>query len=251
MLRIIVDSRETQLIDLLQSRDLDKYATSMTIEVQQLDIGDIHISSNNKTWILERKTVQDLMASIKDGRYKEQKMRLKSSGCDFTYLIEGDDILSHKYERYQTILSGAYLHTMYRDKIRIIFTKNINDTCTFILTFASKIIDRPDAFIQDKTEQCDDNGSADCTDYVHCLKLKTKKIDNITPDICYLMQLAQIPTISVVIAKKIQEMYPTMREFIKALEALDSSEQKIACLCKIDKIGKEKANKILQFMSLA
>lgn len=236
---IVVDSRETNLIGLLQSRDLDKYANVVNIETQQLDIGDIHIACDNKLWILERKTVQDLMASIKDGRYKEQKMRLQSTGSDCTYVIEGDDVLSHKFQQYQTILSGAYLHTMYRDNIRVIFTKNINDTCTFILTLACKIADRPDAFMQEK--------SIISSEYIDCVKLKSKKIDNITPDNCYLMQLSQIPTISITIAKKIQEMYPNMLTFVKALEQADD---KVGLLCKIDKIGREKANKILQFMSL-
>ena len=240
MVRIIVDSRETQLISLLQSRDLDKYAEHIYIETHQLDIGDIQITCGNKVWTLERKTVQDLMASVKDGRYKEQKMRLQSSGHDCTYVIEGDDVLSHKFERYQSILSGAYLHTMYRDNMRIIFTKNINDTCTFILTLACKIIDKPGYFLQEKANQDQD-------EYIDCLKLKTKKIENITPENCYLMQLSQIPTISITIAKNIQKMYPTMRDFVKML---DEAEDKVELLCKIDKIGKEKANKILQFMSL-
>jgi crossover junction endonuclease MUS81 len=240
MVRIIVDSRETQLISLLQSRDLDKYVNLISIETHQLDIGDIQITCDNKVWTLERKTVQDLMASVKDGRYKEQKMRLQSSGHDCTYVIEGDDVLSHKFERYQSILSGAYLHTMYRDNMRIIFTKNINDTCTFILTLACKIVDKPDAFLQEKANQDQD-------EYIDCLKLKTKKIENITPENCYLMQLSQIPTISITIAKNIQKMYPTMRDFVKML---DEAEDKVGLLLKIDKIGKEKANKILQFMSL-
>jgi ERCC4-type nuclease len=41
-------------------------------------------------YIVERKEVADLAASIIDGRYHEQKVRLKSSGMRCTYLIEGD-----------------------------------------------------------------------------------------------------------------------------------------------------------------
>jgi ERCC4-type nuclease len=245
MIRLIVDSRETQLLSLLQGRCLDKYIGKINIEMQQLEIGDIHIifddNTIQRTWIIERKTVQDLMASIKDGRYKEQKMRLLSSGCDVTYVIEGDDVLCSRYERYQNTLSGAYLHTMYRDNIRVIYTKNVNDTCTFLLTLCAKIIDRPEAFIPAQGE------AQPTEDYINCVKVKTKKIDNITPENCYLMQLAQIPTISVVIAKKIQEMYPTMKALLVALEQADD---KIGMLYKIDKIGKEKAAKILQYMSV-
>jgi ERCC4-type nuclease len=237
MINLIIDCREAALYNLVTSRDLDKYKDSVHICQQQLDIGDIHITYNDdRTWIFERKTVSDLIASIKDGRYKEQKMRLQSSGHDVTYIIEGDDILSKSHERYQNTLTGSYLHTMYRDNMRIIYTKNLMDTCTFILTMAVKITDRPDAFIREPV-----------TDYIDCIKLKSKKIDNITPENCYLMQLAQIPTISAVIAKNIKMMYPTMRDLVHALEATDD---KIALLCKIDKIGKEKAAKIVEFMQL-
>jgi ERCC4-type nuclease len=41
-------------------------------------------------YIIERKSCNDLAASIIDGRYNEQKMRLSNSGMRVTYLIEGD-----------------------------------------------------------------------------------------------------------------------------------------------------------------
>lgn len=237
MITIILDNRETSLISLLKERDLDIYKDQITFDVQQLELGDIHIISDTKTFIFERKTVSDLLASIKDGRYREQKSRLLSSMMDCTYIIEGDDIVSTRHERYQYILSGAYLHTMYRDYMHIVFTKNINDTCTFILTLCAKIIDKPSDFIDSQNRTID---------YIDCVKLKTKKIDNITPNNCFIMQLSQIPGISNVIAKNIQSLYPTMRHFIKALE---ESENKISTLCQIDKIGKEKAIKILQYFA--
>lgn len=40
-------------------------------------------------WIVERKEVEDLVISIKDGRYKEQKFRLARCGIPhLVYLIE-------------------------------------------------------------------------------------------------------------------------------------------------------------------
>jgi crossover junction endonuclease MUS81 len=234
MITLAIDNRETKLIDLIKDRDLDKYMQSITMTTLPLDIGDIHIQYQEKIWIFERKSVQDLIASIKDGRYKEQKARMLSSGNDITYIIEGDNITSTYNERHQKILSGVYLHTMYRDGIRVIFTKNLNDTCTFILTMCTKIIDNPGKFSEGEAKQ-----------YIDCVKLKNKKIENITPETCYLMQLSQIPGISTTIAKNIQENYPTMRELIKNLE---ESDDRIAMLCTIQKIGKEKASNILEYL---
>jgi ERCC4-type nuclease len=50
-------------------------------------------------YIIERKSCNDLAASIIDGRYNEQKLRLANSGMRVTYLIEGDP--------HQTSLGGT------------------------------------------------------------------------------------------------------------------------------------------------
>tara|TARA_B110000858_G_C17526674_1_gene347292 strand:+ start:152 stop:451 length:300 start_codon:yes stop_codon:yes gene_type:complete len=98
------------------------------------------------------------------------------------------------------------------------------------------MIDKPDKFV---------NGPSDNTpSYVDCIKMK--KIKNITPEICYIMQLSQIPTISSTIAKNIQKHYPTMRSLINVLN--DTSD-KVNLLCEIEKVGKEKAKKILDFFN--
>lgn len=242
MINVIIDSRESQLYSQIKERDLDKYANNITISSQQLDLGDIHICFNEKKYILERKTISDLLSSIKDGRYKEQKIRLLSSECDITYIIEGDDIISSKQLRNQTILSSVYIHSMYRDNIRLIFTKNIEDTCTYILTLCAKIIENPEYFITKDNKEINNN------EYVDCIKMKSKKIENITPSVCYISQLCQIPNISIVIAKNIQKHYPNMFELLKALDNIKDKKDKIELLCKIDKIGKEKANKIIEYL---
>jgi ERCC4-type nuclease len=236
MINLIIDSREQQLYNYIKERDLDKYQSDIIINSEQLELGDINICFDNYKYILERKTINDLLASIKDGRYKEQKSRLLASQNDITYIIEGDDILSSRQYNNQNILSSVYFHTMYRDNIKIIFTKNIQETCTFILTFCSKIIEKPEHFKKDIQQTSND--------YVECLKIKSKKIDNITPDICYIMQLSQIPHISTKIAKNIQKKYSTMKELINILE---STTDKIILLSNIEMIGKEKAKKILEY----
>lgn len=238
IVKVLIDSRESSLISCMKDRDLDRYANHISIDVQTLDIGDIHIICDSSVCVIERKTVPDLLASIKDGRYKEQKSRLLASGHDITYVIEGGDITSSRHERHQNVLSGVFIHSMYRDNVHLVFTRNVSETCTFILTLAAKIVDNPQYFTQH---------SQTTTEYVDCVKMKSKKIENITPDNCYLMQLSQIPTISTVIAKNIQSVYPTMKELIKALDDAQDYESRLRIMCDIEKIGQEKAKKILQF----
>lgn len=239
ILNIIIDSRETSLFSILNERDLDIYKDKIIIEKKQLDIGDIHIIFNDNCYIYERKTVNDLIASIKDGRYKEQKHRLKSSvATSINYIIEGDTITSIKNEKNQKILTSAYYHSIYRDNINIFFTINTNETATFLLLLATKIIDKPDNFINININEKNN-------DYIDICKIKTQKNKNITKDTCYLLQLSQIPGISKEIARNISEIYPS---FVCLLKALNESNDKINLLMNIKLIGKTKATTIIEYL---
>lgn len=242
-IKIIVDSREVALYNNIIERDFDKYKDFIQIQTEQLDLADIHISFRDRLLVFERKTVSDLISSIKDGRYKEQKSRLLSniSPNDITYIIEGDNILSSNNNN-QNILSGVYTHSMYRDGIHIVFTKNVIETVTYLLILSMKIIDNCSKFIKNIKNNIENDKEPEL--YVNNCKLKSKKICNIDIKSCYIMQLSQIPFISVVIAKNIVEKYPTLRTFLKAL---DECDDKLKLLCNIDKIGKNKAIKILEY----
>jgi len=210
---IIIDAREHKLYEDIISRDLDTYNDKIEIIKENIELGDIHIIYNDIFFIFERKTTNDLQSSIQDGRYKEQKARMLANYTQkqISYIIEGDDVLSSKTYNKSLMLQGAYLHTMFRDNIRVLYTKNINETTTLILTISTRIIDNPQYFIN--------NGEQD-TDYTSCIKLKKKKIENIDENTCYIMQLSQIPYISNVIAKNIALTYPNMVSLIDTFKRL-------------------------------
>lgn len=245
-LQLTLDSREVALNYAIRERDLDVYQDKIEILSQSLELGDITIGYDNIFLVFERKTTQDLVASIKDGRYKEQKARLFATfqRPQITYIIEGDNAISSQtyIKNSKNMLLGAYYHSMFRDNIRIIFTKNIAETTTLLLSLAVKILDNPSkfSFTPENAE----------TSYCDTIKLKSKKIDNIDTSVCYIMQLSQIPHISSTIAQNIASAYPTMKDFIYAICSHNTIEEKIKMLCTIDKIGKEKAKNILYFMSL-
>jgi crossover junction endonuclease MUS81 len=240
--QIIVDSRETKLFSILTERDLDIYKDNISIQKEQLELGDIHIIFNEITYIYERKTVNDLLCSIKDGRYKEQKNRLLANSTNNNYIIEGDTITSNKNFKNQKILTSAYLNSIYRDKINVFFTANIDDTATFLLLLVSKIIEKPENYLNES--------SGIAHDYIDVCKIKSQKNKNIDKDTCYLLQLSQIPNISKEIAKKIKEIYPTMSSLIKNLEEQPDQKSKISLLTKIDKIGNQKATLIIDYLSI-
>ena len=92
---IKIDTRESELLTCCKSlvESIPKYK-DVKIQSITLPIGDVIINDGeNDCVIIERKTLKDLAASIKDGRYEEQSYRL--NGLDhpnhnIIYLIEGD-----------------------------------------------------------------------------------------------------------------------------------------------------------------
>ena len=233
MIDLFIDSREKNLLKIIIERDLDNYKDKINIHNKQLDIGDIQIILDNNLFIFERKTTNDLLASINDGRYREQKARLKSSNArSITYIIEGDNITSSKNKN-QKKLTSVYYNSIYRDGINVLFMKDVDDTATFLLLLSTKMIDKPENYL----------GNIEEKEYIDVCKIKTEKKMNIDKDNCYLLQLSQIPSISKELAKKIKDIYPSLMVLMTSLK--DNGE---LILTKIDGIGKTKAKTIYDYL---
>jgi ERCC4-type nuclease len=73
-MNLYIDTRESQAIKELNNTEYN---------VIPLDIGDFQIKSVGDTFVIfERKLLSDLLSSIKDGRYKEQSLRLNSHSLE-------------------------------------------------------------------------------------------------------------------------------------------------------------------------
>lgn len=134
MHEIICDVRERSVISLL-----DKFK-NVSIVQKQLDVGDFIIENDFGRIVIERKTRDDLSASITDGRYKEQKNRLhlcKESGNIIVYIIEGSHKTSHKGVPESTVTS-AIISCVLKDKFFILPSYNLQDTAFILQTIASK-----------------------------------------------------------------------------------------------------------------
>lgn len=94
-MKIIIDERETVLYDHMIVFMNKNPQPFITIIKKVIHLGDIVLEHDDGTviTIIERKTFQDLLASIRDGRYEEQSFRLiHSSGIhrhNIQYIIEG------------------------------------------------------------------------------------------------------------------------------------------------------------------
>ncbi|RFU73244.1 crossover junction endonuclease mus81 [Trichoderma arundinaceum] len=84
-------------------------------------------------WIVERKRLDDLIGSIKDGRFHEQKFRLNRSGVrKVVYLIEDISMDSAAYQRYEEAVQSAIASTQVVNGYFVKRTQKIDDTIKYL-----------------------------------------------------------------------------------------------------------------------
>lgn len=235
---IKIDVRETALIAVLQKLMLASSPSSnIELKVETLPLGDIIIGNETQDFlIIERKSLTDLLSSIKDGRYEEQSYRLNGlnhHNHNIIYLIEGDvnklnPFKSNLHIEKQTLYSAMF-SILYFKGFSVFRSINMDETATIILNMANKLAKSPvnrTAFYSVKTnnsvespeikEEMDEEPTVPCEkDYVNVIK-KNKK-ENITTGNIGEIMLCQIPGISSITAIAILEKYKTIGNLIKEL----------------------------------
>ena len=241
MIQLQIDVREQELIQQIQHlistipsfKDLE-------LKIETLPLGDILLGTQEETMVLiERKSINDLIASIKDGRYEEQSYRLNGlnhPNHNILYLVEGD---LNKMNRFRDTrmekltLYSAIFSLNYTKGFSVIRTFSMEESAIFICNSAVKlkknILENKRGYYQLNTEstkpftlppdhkesETQEKEGSD-KDYVSVVK-KTKK-ENITPDNMAEIMLCQIPGISSVTALAIMEKYPTLYDLLQVLQ---------------------------------
>ena len=213
MLKLKVDNREGKIIELL-NKDENK---EQNVEFEQLELADFQFWYNDELKLLfERKTITDLQASIKDGRYKNQKASVlsKVTTNQFFYIIEG----SVKYAKdpknnNDKMVQGAVINTMIRDNISFFFTKSVEETCELILSIKKRLTEHPDEYFQvNKIIQ------------EQIVTISRNKID--TSKDCWKYQLCQVPDISEKTAEAITQTWSTSVLFYKDMFTTNDQEER-------------------------
>ena len=118
-MKLKIDNREKKLIKLLEIYKKEFGLKNIESTVEKLDLGDFIICDydGNEKLIIERKSLNDLASSIKDGRYVEQSHRLTGYNMhnhNIVYLIEGDlSTLVNKYKVQSNTLYTALFSLNY------------------------------------------------------------------------------------------------------------------------------------------
>ncbi|KAL1857912.1 Crossover junction endonuclease mus81 [Paecilomyces lecythidis] len=152
--QLVLDTREVRT-----STDRDYISTELrkkgiTLQVRALELGDAiwvakchdphYLSRFGEEgdeimldWIVERKRLDDLIGSIKDGRFREQKFRLQRSGMkNVVYLIE-EFAITHDSNhpsaaKYQESVASAIASTQVVNGYFVKKTRNIDDSIRYL-----------------------------------------------------------------------------------------------------------------------
>ena len=237
---IKIDNREGDLLNkinnLIQTTESFK---DIKVSVECLPLGDFIINDGeNDLIILERKTLNDLSASIKDGRYEEQSFRLNGinhPNHNITYLIEGyiqqPKTILLKDRNDKTMLYSAMFSICYFKGFTVMRSFDMNESALMICNVASKIMRTKDKKLYYSTtlssyssscSQPEGNGNGNdplVTDKNYCSVVKKVKKENITKDNIGEIMLCQIPGVSSQTATAIFAKFKNMNELIKHIEA--------------------------------
>lgn len=126
---IIVDSRE---LGSATTRELSKYDIAITPET--LSIGDFIISDRTA---VERKTVEDFVASIIDGRLFEQVSNLKSAYEMPILLIEGESFQTSRNIAPEAVM-GAVASVIVDFGVPVVWTRSPSESALLLLSIARR-----------------------------------------------------------------------------------------------------------------
>ena len=189
----------------------------VTIIQKNLDIGDYVFYdelTEQTLLIIERKSLSDLEASIKDGRYKEQSFRLNEAPThnhNIIYLLEGA-IINYKEVGFRSTLYSTLFSLNYYKGFSVINTLNQTETATMLVAFATKINreNKPGFYSYTSTTNTID----DC--YIETIK--TSKKAHINRENIFQLMLMQIPGISNVSALALANEFKNMESLLQALK---------------------------------
>jgi ERCC4-related helicase len=205
---IIVDHRESRsaVMRFLTQKDI-------TVEPQQLDVADYVLSSRIA---VERKTVDDFLSSLIEGKLFVQMKNLRSTYSRPLLLIEGEGLLTKRNVSHNAIF-GCFAAIMVDFGIPIITTHNSQETADFLAVMAQR-------------EQKEGD---------RAVAIRGEKIGRTLSEQQQFL-VEGLPNISVVLAQRLLQHFGSIRSLANA------SEEE---LCHIEGIGKNTATDIVKILN--
>lgn len=244
---IKIDVREHDLIYMFEKNVLFR---DVKVQKENLPLGDVIImDGDEEKIIIERKTLSDLAASIKDGRYEEQGYRL--NGCNhhnhnIVYLIEGDvakyNIFKGRLDK-MTLYSAMFSINYYKG-FSLMRSNSLEESALIILNMVQKMSKSMKKSYYSNASSPTPNQNPNITssdtldtsnpdepislenaltkeeseEKEYCGVVKKVKKDNITVANIGEIMLCQIPTISSITALAILGKFHTITQLILSIQ---------------------------------
>lgn len=243
-----IDHRECAIKPLITSL-LERENINYSLE--NLECGDFIIEVDGQPLlVIERKTIKDLLASIKDGRLRDQKRKMieQYDKSKIMYLIEGVLSFQEMPKGFTDVeyksLKSSVINTQVRDKVTVMQTNNLQETCAYLYDVVYRVYQNPSKYCLETTgellpiqQPISLNGA---------IKKKTTRNE------VFIQQLCQVSGISHKTAEAISREFIDMKTFYESLLPLDN-EQKLKLLKNIylkdnRRINSKVADTIVQYM---
>lgn len=236
---LLVDTQETSAGKTKPQHDATLVELSelgVLFEVRHLKVGDFawiaRCRLTNKELVLpyiaERKRIDDLSASIRDGRFHEQKFRLKQSGIDnLIYIVESYDRNTRLTIPHSSLMQAA-VNSLVQEKFNVKYTRSHKDSMFYLSSLTRILIKvfKEKTLIGSKKEHIapmnilrDTISLMEFNEFNKAAsKQKTFKVNQM-----FVRQLLQLNGISVEKALAIVERYPTPKVLVNALNNVESN----------------------------
>ncbi|KAJ3304239.1 Crossover junction endonuclease mus81 [Kappamyces sp. JEL0829] len=247
---LLLDNREVRA-----RRDRDFFQQQLESKgikclTQTLELGDVCWVARNRAdhndlvlldWIVERKTKDDLIASIQDGRFKEQKHRLSRCGIsNIVYLVEEFDSSGSRGDS----LASALTETQILHGFFVQQTTNAQDTVDYLAKITKYLVSQhenrdirvlhgndihPDThhLLRKHLNGLDNTPCLVSLSNFAALTSKTKQLTHF--DI-WIKQLLSIRGVSAEKALVLSKHYKSLADFTRKMRVLPSAEQRIQAI---------------------
>lgn len=261
-----IDVREHKLFDHIRAHP-DQHPHTLAVlqdPPPALPIGDIILKIDGEpVLVIERKTLADLLASVKDGRYRDQKGRLLQSYPRerLLYVLEANT-KQWSFKQPLTlgprtipveskIVTSSLINLLVRDRIAWIPLQDLEETAAFIEQTVQRVREKPTMYAQPLPLVADAEQRPDTPMPMPMpMPPPMARKDQITPESCFRMQLAQIPGVSYAKAQAIADTLgvASMRDLMAINDP--NSKELTKALLTVPGIGKKLAQSICVHLGL-
>jgi ERCC4-type nuclease len=220
MIQVVIDERESDLFgkcaDLMES----DYAPELRPPIKEvLHVGDICLrnAEGRDVCIVERKSLTDLKASIRDARYEEQSYRLLHAGGlsphDIVYIIEGAMSTVRSAKDKKTVYSAMTSLNAFKG-FSVLRTNSVQETAELVLSMASKYERNAKKGIFPASMTASGGGPPAS----YCTVVKKVKKENVSIDNFAEIVLSQIPGVSATAAVAIMQKFSSFHALLQSLQ---------------------------------